>query len=134
MIIELNPGSKVPIYEQIRAQISIGIATGLLASGDSLVPIRELAARLGISNGSVVKAYALLQDERLVQANRKGGTVVSGRHSEREFEAFVDRWSDSLTELVASALALGIPPTSVRDLCLRVIDGNPLNSREATDA
>jgi DNA-binding transcriptional regulator YhcF (GntR family) len=55
-IVELNAELSTPFSEQIREQITAGIAAGTLSEGKALVPIREPAMRLG-TKGTVAKAY-----------------------------------------------------------------------------
>jgi GntR family transcriptional regulator len=70
--------SAVPPYEQIRSQISSLVAVGTLAPGSRLPTVRSLAADLGIAAGTVARAYKELEVAGLVEARRRGGTVVTG--------------------------------------------------------
>lgn len=70
--------SAVPPYEQIRSQISFLVAVGALATGTRLPTVRSLAADLGIAAGTVARAYKELEAAGVVEARRRGGTVVAG--------------------------------------------------------
>jgi DNA-binding transcriptional regulator YhcF (GntR family) len=70
--------SAVPPYEQIRSQISSLVAVGALSPGTRLPTVRSLAADLGIAAGTVARAYKELEATGLVEARRRGGTVVTG--------------------------------------------------------
>ncbi|WP_461187410.1 GntR family transcriptional regulator [Arthrobacter sp. Z4-13] len=70
--------SAVPPYEQIRSQISSLVAVGALSPGTRLPTVRSLAADLGIAAGTVARAYKELEAAGLVEARRRGGTVVTG--------------------------------------------------------
>lgn len=72
--------SAVPPYEQIRSQISSLVAVGALAPGSRLPTVRSLAADLGIAAGTVARAYKELEAAGLVEARRRGGTIVRGPH------------------------------------------------------
>lgn len=79
MLLHLEFDSDIPIYQQIRDQIVMGIADGRLQPGQQLPTIRALAAETGVNMMTVSKAYQLLKQEGYLQADRRSGTVVSGR-------------------------------------------------------
>ena len=77
MIIEVDPGSPTPPYEQIRHQLAQMIGAGTLAEGTQLPPIRQLAADLGLAANTVARAYRELEHEGLVRSRVRHGTVVA---------------------------------------------------------
>lgn len=77
MLLHLAFDSDMPIYQQIRDQIVLGIADGKLAPGQQLPTVRALAAEAGVNVMTVSKAYQLLKQEGYLQADRRSGTVVS---------------------------------------------------------
>jgi GntR family transcriptional regulator len=79
MIVEVDTGSPVPAYEQVRAQIDTMIATGVLAAGAHLPPIRQLAADLGLAANTVARAYHELELAGVVASRVRHGTVVLSR-------------------------------------------------------
>jgi GntR family transcriptional regulator len=54
------------------------VAVGTLAPGSRLPTVRSLAADLGIAAGTVARAYKKLEAGGLVEARRRGVTVVTG--------------------------------------------------------
>lgn len=44
-----------PPYEQLRRQLADLVGSGVLASGDRLPPVRQLAADLGLAPGTVAR-------------------------------------------------------------------------------
>lgn len=77
MLLLLDLAGDVPIYQQIRNQIVVGIASGELKPGEKLPTIRALAEQAGVNMMTVNKAYALLKQEGYITADRRGGTVVA---------------------------------------------------------
>jgi DNA-binding transcriptional MocR family regulator len=63
-------------YSAIAASVEQGIALGALPPGWRLPPVRQLAAELSVSTGTVAAAYRLLSEHRLVVGRGRGGTVV----------------------------------------------------------
>lgn len=66
----------LPLYNQIEQQISWQIIQGQLIYGDDLPPSRELARQLGVSRGSVVRAYELLCLKQYCHSQTGRGTRV----------------------------------------------------------
>jgi GntR family transcriptional regulator len=77
VILEIDPASAVPPFEQMRAQIAGLIATGALAAGTRLPPIRQLAGDLGLAPGTVARAYRELELSGLVLSRGRHGTRVT---------------------------------------------------------
>ena len=75
--IKVDTRSPTPHYEQIRSQITGFVLTGSLPPGTQLPPIRQLAGHLGLSNGSVARAYKELEREGTVTTNGKKGTTIA---------------------------------------------------------
>jgi DNA-binding transcriptional regulator YhcF (GntR family) len=69
--------SPIPPYEQLRGQLTELIRHGVLAAGDRLPPVRQLAADLGLAAGTVARAYRELEQAELVRSRRGAGTRVT---------------------------------------------------------
>ena len=76
MIIRIDELSDVPIYQQIRNQIVMGISDGSLSPGEQLPTVRALALELGINIMAVSKAYQHLKLEGYLMTDRKNGARV----------------------------------------------------------
>ena len=61
MILEVDPRSAVPPYEQLREQVTALVLAGALTPGDRLPSIRQLANDLGLAGGTVARAYRELE-------------------------------------------------------------------------
>ncbi len=82
MLLKLDFDSEIPIYQQIRNQIVMGIAAGRLAPGERLPATRALAEDLGVNTMTVSKAYQQLRQEGYVASDRRTGVVVRQREGE----------------------------------------------------
>jgi GntR family transcriptional regulator len=77
LIIKLDFASDIPIYQQIRNQIVLGISRGDLKPGQQLPTTRHLASESGINTMTVNKAYQLLKQEGYITSDRRKGTIIS---------------------------------------------------------
>jgi DNA-binding transcriptional MocR family regulator len=67
-----------PKYRAIAEALAEGVDSGVLAKGDRLPTHRDLAWRLGVTVGTVSRAYALAQERGLIAGEVGRGTVVRG--------------------------------------------------------
>ena len=77
MILRVDATSPVPVYEQLRAQISTMVASGTLAPGTQLPTIRQLATDLGLAKGTVNKAYDELFRSGIAISDGRRGTRIA---------------------------------------------------------
>jgi len=81
MQIHISTSDGVPIYLQIFNQVKYLVASGRMATGDELPPIRVLAERLLINPNTVARAYRELESAGVVEKRRTAGTYVSEQGS-----------------------------------------------------
>ena len=77
MQIHITADDGVPIYQQIVNQVKYLVASGRLAAGEELPPIRVLAERLVINPNTVARAYRELEVEGIVRSRVGQGTTVA---------------------------------------------------------
>src|SRR5437588_7669412 len=77
MHIHISPNDGVPIYLQIVHQVKYLVASGRLAAGEELPPIRVLAEQLLVNPNTVARAYRELEVAGVVTKRRTAGTYVS---------------------------------------------------------
>ena len=77
MQIHISQTDGVPIYLQIVNQVKYLVASGRLAQGEELPPIRVLAEQLLVNPNTVARAYRELEMGGVVTKRRTAGTYVS---------------------------------------------------------
>lgn len=77
MILAVDAGSPVPVYEQVRQQVTRMAVAGTLAPGQRLPTIRQLATDLGLAKGTVARAYELLEADRVIETQGRNGSFVT---------------------------------------------------------
>ncbi|MCC5845116.1 MAG: GntR family transcriptional regulator [Verrucomicrobia bacterium] len=105
----------MPVYRQIRDQMTHLIASGTVRPGDRLPSIRELAAQLTLNPATVAKAYAELENGGAVVSERGKGVFVreaAPRHGAREREEILRHM---LRQLWVEALQMKASPEDLRE-------------------
>lgn len=108
MIIQIDPAGPIPPYEQIRGQIAVMIATGVLATGSQLPSIRQLAADLGLAANTVARAYRELEGAGLVVSRVRHGTRVTERRPHLASADVRRRLREAARAYLATAYQLGV--------------------------
>jgi GntR family transcriptional regulator len=75
--INVATGAGTPIYRQIIDQVRLGVATGALRPGQAMPSVRSLAERLVVNANTVVKAYAELVRDGVLEAQQGMGFFVA---------------------------------------------------------
>lgn len=75
---DLSQGSG-PLYTRLAESIETAIADGTLSPGAKLPPQRDLAFDIGVTIGTVGRAYAIVRERGLVSGEVGRGTFVLGR-------------------------------------------------------
>ncbi|MBB5137410.1 DNA-binding transcriptional regulator YhcF (GntR family) [Thermocatellispora tengchongensis] len=118
MLLTIDLGSEVPLYQQIRDRVVEAIAGGDLAEGSALPSIRQLAADLAINFHTVNKAYDLLRQEGIIRINRKSGAMVRRDPSSGPPQpGYADDWQARLRTLLAEATVQGMTADEVLQRC-----------------
>lgn len=94
LTINLEPGSKTPLYEQIYDYIKQEIQNGRIQSGDRLPSTRALCRHLEVSRSTVELAYEQLLSEGYVDAVPCRGYFVA----QLDGLCQIDRHADGVTE------------------------------------
>jgi DNA-binding transcriptional regulator YhcF (GntR family) len=98
----VDTASRVPPYEQLRAQLAALVAEGALPPGTRLATVRQMATDLGLAANTVARAYRELEADGVVETHGRRGTFVrSTRPPGPSAGEVVD-------EFVARARALGL--------------------------
>jgi GntR family transcriptional regulator len=108
MQIRISSTDGLPIYRQIVQQIKLLVASGRLATGDELPPIRRLAEDLVINPNTVARAYRELESAGILESRQGSGTRVASNGSplnQREKNRLL---MERIDALLAEARQLGV--------------------------
>lgn len=76
-MLDLDPLSPVPPFQQVRDQIEEAIEGATLLPSVRLPPVRRLASELGLAANTVARSYRELELAGLVETRGRHGTFVS---------------------------------------------------------
>ena len=69
--------NELPIYTQLVSQIKRAIATGELAPGERMTPVRDLSLEAGVNPNTMQRALQQLEREGLVYSQRGNGRYIT---------------------------------------------------------
>jgi len=110
MQLHISTGDGSPIYLQIANQVKYLVASGRLAAGDEIPPIRVLARQLLVNPNTVARAYLELEREGVVQKRHGSGTYISDAASPLARKERLRIVSERVDALLAEARHLEVEP------------------------
>ncbi|MFV2070237.1 MAG: GntR family transcriptional regulator [Pirellulales bacterium] len=122
MLIYVDHGNGLPVYDQIARQVKFAVADGVL-SPDELIPsVRELARELAINPNTVARAYRHLQDDGVIDAVRGTGLVVSRDAAKRCRQERTRLIRERLGQTLGEAMQSGLSRDDVLKLVHQELD------------
>ncbi len=103
------------LYLQIAEELRRRIVSGRLKPGDRIMPVRQLAAELGVTPNTLQRAFQELEREDLLYTDRTSGRFVS---EDKEKIQNLKRESimESLDEFITTMLQAGFGPEEILKL------------------
>jgi GntR family transcriptional regulator len=114
--IHISPYDGVPIYLQIVNQVKYQVASGRLAPGVEMPPIRLLAEQLLVNPNTVARAYRELELAGVVTKRRTAGTYVSDAGSPLARRERVRILTERVDALLAEARQMNISTEEIVEL------------------
>jgi DNA-binding transcriptional regulator YhcF (GntR family) len=111
MLLSVDPGAAVSLADQIAAQVRGQIADGSLRPGERLPAARHVAEGLDVNMHTVLRAYAQLRDDGLIELRRGRGAVVRDDVSAVRVEVL-----QRVDDLLQAAARVGMSRPDIIDL------------------
>ncbi len=92
-------GTSGALHERVAASIRRAISSGELPPGAALPTAKELAGSLGVNANTVLRAFAVLSDEGLIEVRRRRGAVVTARADRARLIELADALHDEAARL-----------------------------------
>ena len=115
MEIVIDIDDPVPPFAQLIEQIKQAVSKGLLAPGDPLPSIRQLAADLELNSKTVAKAYRLLERDAVIQSRGYRGTFVHPEGVANTSVNLNEMVRDQLQQTIAAFRESGVTDPEIRN-------------------
>ena len=126
-MISLNYRDPRPIYEQLEERLRRLVLSGVIAEGEKLPSVRELAAQLAINPNTIQRAYRELEQAGFIYSVPGKGSFagkLSGVDEGRRREL-----REKLVAIYTELLQLGEEPESLHTLLKETVGGGPRTPR-----
>jgi len=120
----VDPDSPVPVYEQLKRQIRLGIVSGAYPPGYRMASIRELASELTVNPNTVAKVYGQLETEGFLVSRAGSGFYVKDC-KESVLETRHELLAELAAEFVARSVELGLTPNEIRAALCEELERRP---------
>jgi GntR family transcriptional regulator len=117
MKVSINRESPIPLHDQLVTQISLLIAAGVLAPGQRLPSVRDLAGRLDVHRNTVMAVYNTLESYGVVTIKAGSGVRVL----EARGRSTSDGWREGValrhmaSQFIAEAREAGNSDAAIRE-------------------
>ena len=114
--ITITTGSGTPIYRQIIDQVRLGVATSALVAGQSMPSVRALAEEHLVNANTVVKAYAELVRDGILESHQGKGFFVAQKRQIFSRAERMRRLRQAVGAFVHEAVFLDFTPDEIRQV------------------
>ena len=129
--INITTGTGTPIYRQIVEQVRLGVATGSLAPGDAMPSVRSLAEQHVVNPNTVVKAYAELVRDGILESHHGKGFFVAEKRQVYSRAERLRRLRQALDTFVHEAVFLDFTADEIRQVVDEKLDDLDLQPNPA---
>lgn len=107
-MIQINPTSNQPIFEQIISQVKMAVLKGYLKEGDVLPSVRKLALKLSVTPGTVAKAYNELEHQNVIVTIRGKGVYIAEQSDNKPTESQLKKGFAAFKGICMELIYMGI--------------------------
>ncbi len=107
-MINIDPRSSIPIYQQIVDNIKESILRGILMPDERLPSVRELARQLTTNPNTIQKAYKELERQKVTYSIPGKGSFISEDFKQRLDEEKMIEIKEILKKCVVEAHYMGV--------------------------
>ncbi|MDQ1547436.1 MAG: hypothetical protein QOH69_2340 [Actinomycetota bacterium] len=100
-MIQVDPHSPTPPYEQLREQFMAEVRSGALTAGTRIPTVRKLAGDLGLAPNTVARAYRELEADGFIETRGRNGSFVSaqGDAAQKQAQDAARAYADRIQKL-----------------------------------
>ena len=113
--INVTTGAGTPIYRQIVDQVRLAVATGTLPAGHAMPSVRSLAEQLLVNANTVVKAYAELVRDGVLESQQGMGYFVAEKRQIYSKAERLRRLRQAVDNFIHEAVFLDFSAEEIRN-------------------
>jgi GntR family transcriptional regulator len=130
---QMDMATGVPVYRQLMEQIRHYVASGVLAAGDQLPSIRELARALAVNPATVVKTFNELAHEGVVEIQHGKGAFVAASLPKWPAARRLERLTALANQLAVEARQMGADDHEVNEVIRQALEQFPPQGESKTN-
>lgn len=107
IVLDKGQGKKKPLYEQLKSQIEMRIASGKIAPGDRLPCVSEVANLLQVGYRTVDTAFQIMDQKGLLKIDHgrgKGPVVMNNTCGKKYSMMFIKQFNNALDLKIAEGI------------------------------
>jgi GntR family transcriptional regulator len=122
-IFTVDAHSGVPIYLQLIAVVKRSVALGVLAPGEQLPTVKQLATTLTINPNTVARSYRELERDGVIETSPGRGSFVRDNGSQTSSnKAVADVAQAAVDSAIREAKSIGLARADVEQLIHQVLE------------
>ena len=122
-IFTVDPRSGVPIYLQIVEQVKRSVALGVLAPGEQLPTVKQLAADLIVNANTIARAYRELERDQVIETMPGRGSFIAANGSVAGAKrAVADVADQAIMQAVREGKSMGLARQELKVLFEHALD------------
>lgn len=122
MRLNINPRLRTPVYQQVMDGIKEMVARGILAPGERIPTVREMAAELSLNPNTIAKAYQRLEQEGIIETMRSRGTFIAEPVEAVDLKVAREKLTGLVDKVLVEAYHLGLEREEIEKLFADSLD------------
>lgn len=127
-MLKIDAGSPVPVYEQLKRQIKLGIVSGEYPADHRMPSIRQLASQLTINPNTIAKVYRQLESDGFLNSKTGSGFFVK-LEQEHLSKTRKKLLAEMTEEFISSAIESGFTPEELINTLSIKLEREPANDK-----
>lgn len=104
---QVDAFSRIPVYEQLLAQLEKYLLSGILSPGDKMISVRQLSAELKVNPNTIAKAYGIMEQKGLTVSVPGRGVFIAQDAREKIMQKTKDKL-DQIAEMTREMKLAGL--------------------------
>lgn len=113
--------SRIPIYEQIKEQITALVGSGVLKADDQLPSLRQLSSELSVNINTIKRAFSDLEVQGMIYSVAGKGSFISGGTKR---DVIAESALEDAKHAISKAKSMGAQKSDVLKIVNNIYEGD----------